>query len=67
MIAGLVLFSAMVGLVAMTAAILLSVPTWVALACYPIVCSLTLLFSAMISAMRSTQDPQTVQMLRPQA
>lgn len=67
MMAGLVLISATVGLVAVAAASLLSVPTWVALAGYPVVCSLTLLLTATISALRSTQDPQTVHRLHPQA
>lgn len=67
MIAGMVLFSATVGLVVMTAAVALSVPMWVALAGYPVVCSLTLTLAATLSALRPTRAPQTVQMLHPQA
>jgi len=67
MIAGMVLFSATVGLVVMTAAVALSVPMWIALAGYPVVCSLTLTLAATLSALRPTRAPQTVQMLRPQA
>jgi len=67
MIAGLVLFSATVGLVVITAAVTLSVPMWVALAGYPVVCSLTLTLAATILALRPTRTPQTVQMLHPQA
>lgn len=67
MIAGLVLVSAMVGLVAMAAAVFLSVPLWVALLGYPVVCSLTLLLAATLSSLRVTQPSQSVQMLHPQA
>jgi hypothetical protein len=67
MIAGLVLVSAMVGLVAMAAAVFLSVPVWIALLGYPVVCSLTLLLAATLSSLRATQAPQAVQMLHPQA
>lgn len=67
MIAGLVLVSAAVGLVAMAAAVFLSVPAWIVLVGYPVVCSLTLLLAATFLGLRSTQAPQTAQMLRPQA
>jgi hypothetical protein len=67
MVAGLVLVSAAVGMVAMAAAFLLSVPVWVALLCYPVVCSLTLLLAATVSGLRATQPTQAVQMLHPQA
>ena len=67
MIAGLVLVSAMVGLVAMATAVFLSVPVWIALLGYPVVCSLTLLLAATLSSLRATQAPQAVQMLHPQA
>ncbi|TXG76240.1 MAG: hypothetical protein E6R11_08360 [Rhodocyclaceae bacterium] len=67
MVAGLVLVSAAVGMVAMAAAFLLSVPVWVALLGYPVVCSLTLLLAATVSALRATQPAQAVQMLHPQA
>ena len=67
MIAGLVLVSTAVGLMAMAMAVALSVPVWVALLGYPVVCSLTLLLAATLSALRSTQVEQSVQMLHPQA
>lgn len=68
MIAGLVLVSSVVGLVAMAAAIFLSVPIWLALLGYPVVCSLTLLLAATLSSLRATQQAsQAVQMLHPQA
>lgn len=54
MVAGLVLFSAAVGLVAMVAALVLSVPLWIALSGYPVLCSLTLLLAATISGLRTT-------------
>ena len=68
MIAGLVLVSSVVGLAAMTAAIFLSVPIWIALLGYPVVCSLTLLLTAMLSSLRATQRAsQAVLMFHPQA
>lgn len=67
MIAGLVLVSAAVGLLAVAAAILLSVPTWLILVGYPVVSSLTLLLVATLSGLRATQVTQTAQMLHPQA
>lgn len=67
MIAGLVLFSATVGLVVITTAVALSVPMWVALAGYPIVCSLTLTLAATILALRPNRAPETAHLLHPQA
>ena len=67
MIAGLILVSAAVGLMATAAAFALSVPAWIALASYPVVCSLTLLLTAAFVATRSTRDPQSIQLLHPQA
>lgn len=67
MIAGLVFFSAAVGMVAMIAAFALSFPAWVALASYPVICGLTLLFTAAILGMRGTEPAQDTPLLRPQA
>lgn len=46
MMAGLVLVSALVGLMAVAATFALGLPTWMMLAAYPLVCSLTLLMAA---------------------
>ncbi len=67
MLAGLVLLSATVGLVAVGGAFALAAPTWVALALYPVICSLTLLVTAAILTLRSAQPAQAAQFLRPQA
>jgi hypothetical protein len=67
MLAGMVLISAVVGLVAMVTAFALSAPTWLALAIYPVLCSLTLLCTAAISSIRAPQPSQTVTLLRSQA
>lgn len=67
MIAGLVLLSAMVGLVATGGAIALSVPTWMALALYPVVCSLSLLMFAALGSLRGDRAVQSATLLRQQA
>lgn len=67
MIAGLVLVSAAVGLMAVAAGILLSVPTWLILVGYPVVSSLTLMLAATFSGLRATQATQTAQILHQQA
>jgi heme A synthase len=67
MIEGLVMLSALVGLVAMGGAVALSVPLWIALALYPAACSLTLLLMAAIMNFRATQTAQTATMMRQQA
>lgn len=55
MIAGMVLFSAVVGMVTVAAALAMSVPIWMALAAYPAVCSLTLLMTAALMTVRNRQ------------
>lgn len=66
MLAGLVLMSAMIGLVAVSGALALSVPTWVALMLYPAVCSLSLLSLAAIGNLRTGSSRATA-VLRQQA
>jgi hypothetical protein len=53
MLAGMVLVSAVVGMVAVAATLVLSLPTWMTLLAYPGVCSLTLLFTAALWSIRS--------------
>lgn len=67
MLAGMILMSAVVGLVAMGGAFALSVPTWMAIALYPVSCSLTLLIMAAILTHRSSHTPQSASLLRQQA
>lgn len=55
MLAGLVLFSAAIGMVAVAATLVLSLPTWMALVAYPGACSLTLLLTAALWTIRN--DP----------
>jgi hypothetical protein len=57
MLAGLVLLSAAIGLVAVVGALALSLPTWMALALYPVVGSLSLLLLAAIGSLRSSTAP----------
>jgi hypothetical protein len=52
MVAGLVLFSVAVGAVAVAASIALSLPAWITIATYPMICSLTLLLTAAIQSRR---------------
>lgn len=67
MLAGLVLVSAMIGLLAVGSAIALSVPTGLALILYPVVCSLSLLTLAAIGSRRSSRSLQPASMVRQQA
>ena len=59
MIAGMVLFSAVVGMVTVAAALAMSVPIWMALAAYPAVCSLTLLMTAALMTVRNRQTARS--------
>ena len=59
MIAGMVLFSAVVGMVTVAAALAMSVPLWMALAAYPAVCSLTLLMTAALMTVRNRQTARS--------
>lgn len=60
MIAGFVLLSAAIGMVVMGLTVALSLPLWVSVIAYPVVCSLTLLLLAALWNIRSnvpaTQD-----------
>jgi len=67
MLAGMILMSAVVGLVATGGALALSHPTWVAIALYPATCSLTLLIMAAIVTHRSSHASQPGSLLRQQA
>lgn len=66
MLAGLVLKSIFVGILATGSALALSLPGWLAVLTYPAACSLTLLTLALLAA-RSTDDAQTAPLLRQQA
>lgn len=55
MLAGLVLISSAVGMIAVAATLALSLPTWMTLVAYPGTCSLTLLLSAAMWTIRN--DP----------
>ncbi len=67
MLAGLVMMSGLMGLLVMAAAFALSVPMWIALALYPVSCSLTLLFMATIMNFRSTRPASGGPLVRQQA
>ena len=54
MIAGFVLLSSAVGILAMGATFVLALPTWVMLLSYPAVSSLTLLLCAALWSMRAS-------------
>jgi hypothetical protein len=54
MIAGFVLVSAMVGMIAVGLTVALSLPLWITLAAYPAISSLTLLMAAALWNIRST-------------
>jgi hypothetical protein len=56
MLAGFVILSAAIGVVAMGATIALSLPTWITLAAYPAICSLTLLICAAVWSIRATPE-----------
>lgn len=66
MLAGMVLLSAAVGMVALATAVVLSMPTWVVLAIYPVVCSLTLLLAATLFSLRSGRPARAERTLHPQ-
>lgn len=53
MLAGFVLLSAAIGMLVVGATIVLSLPTWITLAAYPAICSLTLLICASVWSIRS--------------
>jgi hypothetical protein len=53
MLAGFVLLSAVIGMVVVGATIALSMPTWVTLAAYPTICSLSLLLCAALWNIRN--------------
>jgi hypothetical protein len=60
MLAGFVLLSAAIGILAMGATVALSLPTWITLASYPAICSLTLLICAAVWSIRTkTEAPRT--------
>jgi VIT1/CCC1 family predicted Fe2+/Mn2+ transporter len=54
MLAGFVLLSAAIGVLVMAATVALSMPTWITLAAYPAICSLTLLICAAVWSIRTT-------------
>ena len=66
MIAGLVLLSTAVGMAAVATALTLSLPLWVTLVAYPVVCSLTLLLTAALFSLRSGQRAPAKQLLQSQ-
>lgn len=66
MVAGMLLVSAVVGMAAVAATAALSLPTWVVVASYPAVCSLTLLLVAALWSIRHNQPARAEQLLRPQ-
>lgn len=55
MLAGTLLFSAVIGMVAVAATLVMSMPLWMTLLAYPAVCSLTLLLTAALISIRSGQ------------
>lgn len=67
MLAGLVMMSGLMGLLVMAAAFALSAPVWMALALYPVSCSLTLLLMATIMNFRSARPASGAPLLRQQA
>jgi hypothetical protein len=67
MLAGLVLISAIIGLLATGSALALSAPTWAALLLYPCVCSLSLLMLAAVGNLRTGHEAKSNSMLRQQA
>jgi hypothetical protein len=67
MLAGMVIVSAKVGVIATAAAFVMSAPAWVALAIYPVVCSLTLLITAAVWNIRTSQPARNARVLHPQA
>lgn len=67
MLAGMVLLSMAVGLVAIGASLALAVPTWIALAAYPVVCSVTLLITAALWNLRTSAVGSNQPLARSQA
>ncbi len=59
MLAGFVLLSAAIGMVAVGATIVLAMPIWVTLAAYPAICSLSLLLCAALWTIRHGGAVQT--------
>lgn len=53
MLAGIVLLSTAVGIIAMGATFALALPTWIALLCYPVIGSLALLLCAAVRSGRT--------------
>lgn len=66
MLAGFVLLSAAIGVLAMGATVALSLPAWMTLASYPVVCSLMLLICAATFSIRSRVEAPRPQMQRRQ-
>jgi hypothetical protein len=64
MLAGFVLLSAAIGVMAMGATVALSMPTWMTLAAYPAICSLTLLICAALQSIRTTTSAPRNQLHR---
>lgn len=64
MLAGYVLLSAVIGTIFVGAIIALSVPVWIALVAYPVICSLTLLLCAAVWSFRVPTAATTNQMAR---
>lgn len=65
MLAGFILLSAAIGMVAMAATVALSLPMWITLVTYPAICSLTLLLCAAVWNIR-TSAPARSDRLNPQ-
>jgi hypothetical protein len=64
MMAGMVLVSAMVGMMAVATTLALSLPLWTVVISYPAVCSLTLRLTAALLSNRGRQSVQAEQPLR---
>lgn len=62
MLAGFVLLSAAIGVLAMGVTVALSLPAWMTLASYPAICSLTLLICAATVSIRSRAGAPRTQM-----
>lgn len=64
MMAGMVLVSAIVGMMAVATTMALSLPVWTVVISYPAVCSLTLLLTAALWNIRAREPVQAEQPLR---
>lgn len=64
MMAGMVLVSAIVGMMAVATTMALSLPVWTIVISYPAVCSLTLLLTAALWNIRAREPVQADQPLR---